>query len=508
MLVLDFPVSGSSTSPHRVAVIGSCRVTEPATILVRRRHAMLVWEMPSLTHTVTEAFQSLSYARGDYEIPDAYQLLAFASDLKSYAGGLTPELLKSIDSFVVEICDLKQIKLDKFYFQQNYFNKNFLVPHASALLPWFREFSRGKIPSPAIIEMTIRQLKDAGVAVTEEIEAILYSCRLEQMTIDDLRRGIDSLMFDKSKEWIFVSHFLIPGERGSIMDDRHRLVEALRCVTDEARVRLFDPSVFFVGRERREILDDNGANVYEYLPQFREVVATTLAKEIAGRPGGESTSLRADSSFVRDAAESINTMLLACHAERCAVFGIEESGLHQHYKTMLDANCFVQKWHIDIAMLVTNFLPRFDRYFVTNAGLGELAFLLAKCGLATTSLQQYTKRYGALRAGFARLAVEDGDAAARSEMRNDFLPDRTNASQRSLAIAIDTTTSRSCEAEIVGKFAMFDALLVNLRLFLTVRESKEEQNEAADLIQAAGFRLVKRYPALQLAYFERRGDVA
>ncbi len=505
MIVIDMPRIASR--PRRVAIIGSCRVREPATILIRRREAMFVWEMPVLTHTVTEAAQCLSYATGACEIPTAYQAFAFFNDLQSFAGGLTQELLQSIDTFVVEICDLKQIRLGQIYFQQNYFREIFLTPNASALLPWFREFSRGNTPPASVIETTIGQLAKAGVSVTDEIEAILRSCCFEELGSGELLSAVDTLMFDKSKEWIFVSHFIVPEEKGSIMLDRHRLIEALRSVTQETGASLFDPSIFFTEHDRKEILDDNGVNFYEYSPAFREIVATRLAKEISR---GNALTRPVDPSFVNAVASRVNAMLIACHDERCASLGVEDSGLHQHYKSMLDLRRFLPDWQIDIAVLIVNFLPKFEQYFLTNAGLGELAFVLAACGLTTISLQQYTKRYGALEAGLARFRSNDPEAAKRCGIVHGFLPQIVTSGQRSLAVVIDATTPPESEGEMsnVRKFAMFDALLVNPRLFLRVREGKDEQEYALSLIQEAGFRLVRRYPTIQLVYFEKSESVA
>ncbi len=506
MLVIDLPHIESSSRARRVAVIGSCRVRDPAKILVRRREAVLVWEMPVLTHTVTEAIQSLSYVGGKIDIPAAYVPFTFFSDVQPHRDAQPPELLKSIDAFVIEISDLKHIRLNEFYFQQNYFKQNFLSPNAAALLAWFREFSLKRVPSDSIIETTVSQLEKSGFGVTDEILTLLRESRLEELGADDLLSALDTLMFDKSKEWILVSHFVVPNEKSPIMEDRRRLSESLRRVTNDLGVKLFDPSSFFAAYDRKEILDDNGVNFFEYSPDFREVVATSLTTEILAHDKRRPVSSgQVDWSVVKAAGDRVNSMLVACHSDRVALLGVDGSGLYQHYKSMLDLRCFVQDWQIDVALLVINFLHRFDQYCVTSAGLGELAFPLAACGLKVVALQHVDRRLDALLTGLEYVRSRDPEAAARCEAVRGNLVSMPHSASDGMLVAVDALVSDHADGDptIAQNLKMFEALLVNPRLFLRVRETKSEQDEAISFIENSGFRLKARYMAPLLAYFEK-----
>lgn len=453
----------------------------------------------------------MQFAQGTLQIPEAYAPYIFPEENLPSLEERPADLLENIDIFIVEISDLKHIRNGGFFFQKNYFYQNFLLRHPASLLEWYRDLARGRPVPEATIDSSIDRLCGAGVEVTDAIETILRYSQLEEQDAAGLLATLDRLVFDRSKRWIFWSNFVIPGESGAMMDDRRRLAAALRQAAAALGATFFDPSSFFDEYDRTVILADDGKNVNEFSDSFTaNILAERLASIIGADAGGTSGRGLDRSEPVAPAiptvaaiASQVNDMMLSLHAERYARLGLDDSGLYDHYKRLMDRGVIVLE--PQIAGLVVDYLPAFDRYLVTNAGLGELAFVLASCGLQVTACESQAMRYRAMQAGLARLREENFAAAARCLIGRMYLSDAPRVTGcRTLAVAADTILvhDREHEPALADKFASFDGLLVRPRLFLRMRETQAEQNEAIELIKGAGFVPIRNYPQFELVYFE------
>jgi hypothetical protein len=510
MLVIDLPRQEGSRRSERVAIIGSCRVKIPGATLINKGDAALVWNMPFHTHTATEALQNINFINRTIKISEFYVPLVFYEKDAADLAYCPADLWESIDTFLVEVCDLRHIRVGDIFLQQNYFKLNFLNPNSAAVLRWFREFSRGRDVSDATIDETMTNLRRGGLEIGKDVEELLRNGRMEKLDAQGLLAVMRQLVFDRSKKWIFTSHFTIPTESGALMEDRRQLSRALGDAAHELGAKLFDPTVFFEEYDRREILGGDGANPYEYASSFVDTVATRLLSEITAESVDSTELGAAPKKFqtrrpVKEIASRVDEIMLACHAERYSRLGLEESGLYQHYKILLDGGSLILESVREVANLLSNFMPKYDHYVVTNVGLGELAFLLAACGLSVTALEQYAMRCRGVEAGLARLRESDPAAADRCLVMQGYLPDSLTPTPNTLAVAIDALVphERADEATLLRKFAAFDALLVNPRLFLRLRETKEEQDEVIELLHHVGFTKKVRHVNSWLLYFER-----
>jgi len=498
MLVIDIPHTGPGKRSQRVAVLGSCRVRTPCLLLANRGAALHVWGTQILTHTVTEAVQNLEFSLGRHQIPAELAPYIFEAAIPTL-NDRPRGLLNSVDTFLIEIADLRHTRVGQYYLQQNYFNRQFLVPNAAQLLPWFRELSSGAVPSDATIDAAIDGLRRAGKEVTANIELILRSARSEKLDAEGLADTLRASSVGGSKRVILVSNFAVPDDTGSLMKDRRSLISNVRQAAATLGAEFFDPSVFFEEYDRKVILQD-GTNLFEYDVAFNHVVADRLLTLIRGSEGEETLAAPA----VKPIATTINAMMLRFHGERLGRMGLEESGLYAHYAALLDQGTVVGITNELAAQLVVDFLPGFDRYVTMNSGLGELPFILASSGLAVIAMENQPMRFRAMEEGRSHLQCADPLAAARCDVQRGHFPD-VPPGARTLMVGPNTLMEhkREDEAAMARRFSAFDSLLVNPRLFLRIRESMDDRLDAVRLIESVGFELKADYPYPQLLYFER-----
>jgi hypothetical protein len=183
----------------------------------------------------------------------------------------------------------------------------------------------------------------------------------------------------------------------------------------------------------------------------------------------------------------INTHLVELHTRRVAELGVAGSGLFDHYATLLANGVLLSDGDRQAFELIQE-LPRFGEYAVLRAGLGELAFLLAAAGLRVVACEPNGARYEAMLAGLERLFSPATEEHARLRTVNAFLPDRVE-SRPLVAVATDFVFDRYLENDeaLRAGFRKFDALLVNPRLFIYVRETPSEQAAALTFLNSLGF---------------------
>src|SRR5262249_54567652 len=147
--------------------------------------------------------------------------------------------------------------------------------------------------------------------------------------------------------------------------------------------------------------------------------------------------------------------------------------------------------------------PAFGEYAVLRAGLGELALLLRAAGLRVVACEANAKRFEALAAGCDRIA---GDAEQEVGLRlvEAFLPD-TVLERPALRIATDFAYNLDLESDEAFRRGLrqFDALLVNPRLFIRVRDSPSEQRAAISFLRLLGFTNITEYLSEELVLAAR-----
>ena len=207
------------------------------------------------------------------------------------------------------------------------------------------------------------------------------------------------------------------------------------------------------------------------------------------------------------AADKINGALLQLHRERVSAMGVDGSGLFQHYNQRLNFKDIAGRQVKDLAHLIVSLLPKFDRYDVLRAGLGELAFVLAALGLRAGAFEQNSKRLEAIYAGLAKFGGEDPELGRRVVVGRAAVPDVAKQS-RNLAIAhFFVGIAASQQDEILDQLACYSAVLIDPGNFLYARNSAEERDAAIQAMRSRGFTRIQEYPRWGVVYCARPDDM-
>jgi hypothetical protein len=496
----------------RVAVIGTCRVHDPFERLVSLGRAMPVWANPhSVTHTLGETKQIIDYTLGRIEIPSVLRSFIFDSPNPPPLAPVGRRILESADTVIVEIADLRQVRYQSFYFHLNFFWTSFVSRYGAPVLDWNRAFSRGESISDDTVAATLAKLGDLSPDELAFAETVLRNTMLQRLDVDSMASAIEDTLFDRSKRWVFVSHFVVPGMSGAQMRDRAELVDTLRQATSRRGLSIFDPTPLIVRHGLEVSLAKNGSDIYHYNPAFNEVVADALleaagldparpARGIPSSPSANSNG-RTTTPLAAETIERVNSVLVPLHRCRVEELGIDKSGLYDHYKYRLDRAEIADPGVAALARLIVGILPPFDSYHVLRAGLGELAFVLAALGLHAAAFDQDTNRFAAIAAGLEAFA--ETELAGLITIGNNYIPEVTDRN-KTLAIAHHLINhAPRTEEDALAALARYRAVLIEPRIFLRMRAAVEQREEVIDQFRARGFSIVREFPQSGLVYCAR-----
>jgi hypothetical protein len=488
----------------RVAVIGSCRVYDPFEELANLGRAVRVWaNASSATHSFGEAQQSVRYTRGEIDIPEKLAPFIFEPPVLPARTAAGRRILNSVDTVFVEICDLRQIWYEPYYFQANCFYTAFVSKFGAPLLPWYRVLASGTAVSDEMVATALAKLTDRSAEDRALVESVMRQTRIKSVDADLAAIALDELMFDRAKQWVLVSHFVVPGLAGTQMQDRVELIDVVGQAASRNKVTMFDPSVLLTRHGREVALASEGGDIYHYNPDFNETVAGAMlgAAGLMSAPAKPSKTAQPEMASLSASAatESVNIALLHLHRERL-VLGVDESGLYPHYMGLLDSERIAGQWIAELANLIAHLLPRFDSYHVLRAGLGELAFVLAALGLRAVGFDPNPRRFAAMSAGLEKFCDNDAEMACRLTIGRSTIPDVPERN-RVLGIAnhlIGFAPEQQDQA--LSELSQYSALLIEPRIFLSSRESDEEQEAVVEAMRARGFTQIREFPKLGIVY--------
>ncbi len=492
----------------RVAVIGTCRVHDPFEELVKLGRAVRVWANDTIvTNSFGEALQAFRYTRGEIDIPKSLHPFVFHGLGPPDRDTRDVSILASADVMIVEISERRQLCHGPYFFNLNYFYTHFVSKYGAPVLPWYRAFAAGNV-TEEIIEATLAALKASGDRSPAEmvlLEAILRQTHGKYSDAETASQTLREIMFDRDKKWILVSHFVVPGLAGTQMRDRAELIDLLRATASQEGITMLDPSPLVEKHGREVALASGGKDIYHFSPKFYEPLADQMldAADLRGAPAG----MAAGNAAAVAATHRINKTLLAVHQRRVAEFGPDESGLFSHYNHLLNEGKIAGENTATLANLIANLLPRFDRYHVLRAGLGELAFTLATLGLPSSGFDQDRKRFTAMIAGFSRLCEEDGEIASRLSLGMEAIPS-VPPNERTLCVAVHLLGFKTYDqSKHLAKLTAYDALLIEPRLFLEQRDSTDDQQRVVEVLRFMGFKKIREFPSLGLVYLAKPGVI-
>ena len=204
-------------------------------------------------------------------------------------------------------------------------------------------------------------------------------------------------------------------------------------------------------------------------------------------------------SAAKSAAAQIDAIMVPLHQRRVAELGVDDSGLFEHYKRILDSGHIADRV-ADLALMIGQSLPRFDKYLVLRSGLGELAFVFAAMGLEVMACEANARRFTAVEASLRALLESDPGTARRVSALLETVP-AIEADGSVLCVAHQLMgISPDQEGATLERLSQFDAVLIEPRIFLRLRESLEEQEDAVELLRCRGFTQIRSFRRLGLVY--------
>jgi hypothetical protein len=264
---------------------------------------------------------------------------------------------------------------------------------------------------------------------------------------------------------------------------------------EEAFVTRYGPArEMFAGLEARYRTDFAG------LPAHGGSSASRRSK----RPARAAPAVRPPSVPPAELADRVNAELVALHRGRLEQLGPEASGLYEHYRHMVERQTLVAVRQKAAFELIERRLPAYDGYAVIRAGLGELALLLAASGRPVIAYEFDRYRAPAIDAGRAHLEAIGLLAPGALTLIGTAGPEAPLAG-RILGVGLDSVSARdeAAAAPLMERSRFFEALLIDLRLYLRQREDSAEQAAAADALKVLGFGERQDFPAAQLSWFHR-----
>ena len=509
MLIFDAMTNGRPSA--RFAVFGSCRVRNP---LMDVAKANLVTsrfgESRGLTHSAPEALQMLRAYRGEISIPDWLAPLAFERDRSPRPTPEIEALLKSVDVFLVEVCESKYIRYHDYFLQQNYFARNFIKRNSQALMPWYRNFGQGRPVNDELVESTIAALGASGTPADDDMKDILRHAHIEASNGKSVLEAMRSLVEMYPRPWIFMSHFTIPGDDGAIMRDRRQLASDVESAARAVGARFFDPTWFIEQFGRENVLDANGADIFEYAAPFQETVSrkvlSLVDQTVRATPAFRAReAAEARNAEVERIATSLNESMIGFFRERMERMGVDESGLYNHYKTWLERRDLVSP-SVETAKFILERVPNTAKIVVLKAGLGQLGFLLAEAGHPVTICEQTESRYRAIKDFEAFLTSDRGSEPGKryhAEVVHGWFPGKESAGGLAVAEHFTGAAEPGQEEKVASRFAAFDQVIVRPRTFLNIRETPQTQSDGLALLQNIGFGKITKIPQSELVLLER-----
>jgi hypothetical protein len=482
-------------------------VNDPFEMLAETGRALRIWaNVQSAPLTFGEARQIVKFTLGSLDIPQEFQRFVFhPPEPEPFRTPRDKRILETVDTVFVEISERQELIHDRYCFQINYFFREFVSKYGGPLLPWYRALSLKEPITEDLVMGALEKLRDRDPEELKFIEMVLCRTRLSAIDVETATQTFEDIRYGRPKQWVLVSHFVVPGLGGTQMKDRAEVIDLVRAVAVRNSIAMYDPTDLLTRHGREAALASEGRDIYHYRREFNVTVANALlqAAGLIAAPMERATALAESPSppdSVFSATERVNNTLLQLHQDRVDKLGVDKSGLYVHYKGLLDGRRIADQQICSLAALILNLLPRFDAYHVLRAGLGELAFVLASTGLQVAGFDPDSGRFAAMTAGRDVLCKDDPELGRRLTVARGSIPS-INKNNRTLAIAHHLIGYKTEQQEaVLAELSSYAAVLIDPRIFLFPRKSQEEQDATIEDMKSRGFIHVREFPQLGIAF--------
>jgi hypothetical protein len=275
MVIFDLPPI-SRRGAVRATALGSCRVTNPILVLRNRGDLKICDWALSAHHTAPEALQSLKVVAGELRIPDDLSPYVFETETTPPIDRARDWLREGIDVFVLEVSSDQQFVYGDVLLQQNFVARELVQARRGALLDWYRVVCRGEAPDEECVQMALENMQKGGFEQSETFADLLRGVRLKPQDGAEITRALHEMMSRFGGRWVVVGQFALPGQEGTIMQDRRALNAKLSAAARQCGALFYDPTQLVTEHGNATALDGGGADIYEYAPSFYPTVGESL----------------------------------------------------------------------------------------------------------------------------------------------------------------------------------------------------------------------------------------
>lgn len=252
-----------------ICPIGTCRIHTP---LRRARNTHdIQWEKSrnyGFTHTAHEALQQLRFILGEIDIPERARKLAFRH---GHGGELADEMELQPDHYLIEISSAKNITLDGFAIQVNYFYRQFD--------DLFSEYDRRQQFSKLAADETRDGLYEwlegqpAFDRLTPEKQALLKDIRITTDTKDDVRTAIAEILDRVGRDRLIITtHVDALDARGRHLPPREKHVTDVEEACRELDVICYNPTGLMKRLGQNVALKNDGRDLTHFTEKFADAL--------------------------------------------------------------------------------------------------------------------------------------------------------------------------------------------------------------------------------------------
>lgn len=505
--------SGKAT---RIAIVGSCRVTDPFEDLVRRGHAAAVASVSAAALTLGEIAQIMEWSCRLRNIPAAFAPVIFDKPEMPKLSLAEVTALTSVEVVIIEISGLTQFRCGDLCLQQNYFYRQFVSRYGAALMPWYRVLSTGVTPSEELIDSTLAALSTLPPDEFETAQTIVRGTSIETWDLSRLQQGLAELALPAGAALGIVTHFVVPGLKGSGMDERHKLIQTVGAAAAMEGIPLFNPSGLVRAHGREIALEDGGKDIYHYAPGFHPVVLRAMLN-FADSCGRMNEQVKRNHTEIpvlpppgtMKLATQLNEELCDIYEKRLSRLGLEGSGLYEHYNELLSLKEILGMREVGLANLVLYSLPAFTSYHVPRAGLGELPLLLAYEGLQVVAFEPHENRRNAISNLVSEMRSRTlGLPVGNVEIGGALDVPDSPVDPDAICIATLLRPKLDQEEAFMTGLIRYSALVFEPRSFFRQRETATEQERCVQQLVALGaYTTIRSFPAQNVVFCSRTSMV-
>ena len=284
MIIVDVLHPENPERKVRVGVFGSCRARDMVVNLDNSAEGdkarensfpckRVAYNFSIFTHTPSQAKQYYHFLRNRNEFMEEIQPMIFSKPLSEAEKQLkpyTPELLDSIEMFVVEACTLNNFTCNGIEVGSTYSEQKFVKSGGKPLLKWWRALTMGKGDiTQDVIDETLAALPSKDIPDNLNTRYIIQNLKKRVETKEEFHRSLTALADTLKVPMVVLPHFDIPGEP---LVERHEMRSYIDEFAPIIGYNVYDTTALIGKYGREYALAGDGTSVNHYSHSFNHVL--------------------------------------------------------------------------------------------------------------------------------------------------------------------------------------------------------------------------------------------